>query len=375
MSESILRVGIIGVSPHRGWAATAHIPALRALPKYEIRALSTHNADSARTLGQAFGVSAVFSDPEQMVTQPDIDVVAVTVKTSRHRELVAAALAAGKAVYCEWPLGHDLDDARAMAALAFEQGVRTIVGLQGRQAPAIGFVQERLSDGYVGKVLSTTMVGVSVAGGSVVQSNAYMLDKANGANALTIAVGHSLDTLNYVLGEFADLSAMSALRRPLVTVEETDEQIVKTAADQIALIGTLTSGVTASIHMREAVAGGVGFLWEINGTDGTLRITADAPYPGIFPLTVAGAKGQEQLAELAVPVALTERWPELASLNGTPAYNVGRAYAAFAADFDNGTHTVPDFADAVRRHEVIDAIERSAASGERVPAEPAGSST
>jgi len=49
-----------------------------------------------------------------------------------------------------------------------------------------------------------------------------------------------------------------------------------------------------------------------------------------------------------------------------PAFNVGRAYAAFAADIDNGTHTVPDFADAVRRHELIAAIERSAASGERV---------
>jgi predicted dehydrogenase len=46
----------------------------------------------------------------------------------------------------------------------------------------------------------------------------------------------------------------------------------------------------------------------------------------------------------------------------------GRAYAAYAADIDNGTHTVPDFADAVERHAVIDAIERSAASGERVKA-------
>src|SRR5205085_9524227 len=143
----------------------------------------------------------------------------------------------------------------------------------------------------------------SVAGDSVVQPNAYMLDEANGANALTIAVGHSLDTLSYVLGEFFDMSAVSALRRPVMTIEETGEQIVKTAADQIALIGTLASGVTASIHMREAVAGGIGFLWEINGTDGTLRITADAPYPGILPLTVAGANGQDELAELAIPAA------------------------------------------------------------------------
>src|SRR6058998_4160218 len=248
MPESTLGVGIIGVSPVRGWAATAHIPALRALPNYEIRALGGHNAKSARAAGEVFGVRAVFSDHKQLVTQPDIDVVAVTVKVPHHRELVSAALAAGKAVYCEWPLGRDLDDAQAMAALAAEQGVRTVVGLQARQAPAIKFVQELLSDGYVGEVLSTTMVGLSVLGDVVVQANAYMLDETNGANVLTIAVGHSLDTLSYVLGEFADLSAVSALRRPLITIDETGEQIVKTAADQVALIGTLSSGVTASIH-------------------------------------------------------------------------------------------------------------------------------
>ena len=68
---------------------------------------------------------------------------------------------------------------------------------------------------------------------------------------------------------------------------------------------------------------------------------------------------------------MIQKWPALAGLEGAPAYNVGRAYATFAADIDNGTRTVPDFADAVRRHEVIDAIERSAASGERVKTEPA----
>jgi predicted dehydrogenase len=368
MPESTLGVGIIGVSPVRGWAATAHIPALRALPNYQIRALSAHSVESARAIGLVFGVSAVFSDHEQLVTRPEIDVVAVTVKVPHHRQFVSAALAAGKAVYCEWPLGRDLADARAMAALAAEQGVRTVVGLQARQAPAIGFVQELLSDGYVGEVLSTTMVGLSVPGDVLGQPNAYMLDKTNGANVLTIAVAHSLDILNYVLGEFADLSAVSDLRRPLITIEETGERIVKTAADQIAVIGTLMSGATASVHIREAVAGGTGFLWEINGTDGTLRITADAAVPGIYPLTVAGAHGPNGPTELAIPAALTQKWPTLSSLEGAPAYNVGRAYAAFAADIDNGTHTVPDFADAVRRHEVIAAIERSAASGERVKA-------
>lgn len=132
-----------------------------------------------------------------------------------------------------------------MAALAAERGVRTIVGSEGRHAPAIEFVQELLNDGYVGEILSMSMVGLSIPSDVLVQPNAYMLDEVNGANLLTIPVGHSLDILNYVPGEFAALSAVSDLRRPLITIEERG-QIVKTAANQIALIGTLTSGTTAA---------------------------------------------------------------------------------------------------------------------------------
>jgi predicted dehydrogenase len=83
-------------------------------------------------------------------------------------------------------------------------------------------------------------------------------------------------------------------------------------------------------------------------------------------VTIWGARGRNDPAKLAIPAQLRQKWPALNSLEGTPAYNVGRAYAAFAADIENGTHTVPDFADAVARHQLIAAIERSAAAGERV---------
>src|SRR5260370_10692761 len=101
--ESTLGVGIIGVNPAWGWAVTAHIPALRALPMYEIRALSARSPESARAAGEAFGIKAVFQDPERLVIQPDIDVVAITVKVPHHRELVSAGLAAGKAAHREGP--------------------------------------------------------------------------------------------------------------------------------------------------------------------------------------------------------------------------------------------------------------------------------
>src|SRR5438093_6002944 len=135
MAETKLGVGIIGVTPAWGWAATAHIPALAALPNYEIRALSATTPEAARAAGEAFGVRAVFSEHEDLVIRPDVDIVAVSVKVPHHRALVSAALAAGKAVYCEWPLGLDLDDARAMADLSASHQVRTIVGLQAPPGP------------------------------------------------------------------------------------------------------------------------------------------------------------------------------------------------------------------------------------------------
>src|SRR5204862_3461872 len=138
-----------------------------------IRALRRRRPESLHAAGEMFGVGTVFSDHEQLVTQPDIDVVAVTVKAPHHRELVSAALAAGKAVYCEWPLGRDLEDARAMAALAADRVVPTAAGLQARQAPALEFVRALVSDGYVGEVLSTTIVGLSVPGDVISQPNVY----------------------------------------------------------------------------------------------------------------------------------------------------------------------------------------------------------
>src|SRR5947209_14764453 len=98
--KSTLGVGIVGVSPVRGWAAVAHIPALRALPNYEIRALSAHSAESARAAGEAFGVRKVFSNHEQLVTQPDVDVVTVMGKVTHQRELDSASRAAGNAASC-----------------------------------------------------------------------------------------------------------------------------------------------------------------------------------------------------------------------------------------------------------------------------------
>ncbi|MGH2599241.1 MAG: Gfo/Idh/MocA family protein, partial [Dehalococcoidia bacterium] len=116
-----LRAGIVGatVTPGgSGWGANAHVPALKALPDYELKAVCTAHEDTAKASAAAFGAELAFHDINQMVARPDIDLIVVSVKVPVHYELVMVALKAGKEVFCEWPLGANLAEAAAMAGLA-----------------------------------------------------------------------------------------------------------------------------------------------------------------------------------------------------------------------------------------------------------------
>src|SRR5216110_1826380 len=161
-----IRVGIIGANPDRGWAAQAHIPALRSLADdFEITALSTSRRESADASSKLFGVPTAFDNHQELVSSPAVDVVAVTVKVPYHLELASAALEAGKAVYCEWPLGNGLKEAETLAGLAQEKGVLAVAGLQARAAPAVAYVHDLIEQGYVGEVLSTTLIGSGMGWG------------------------------------------------------------------------------------------------------------------------------------------------------------------------------------------------------------------
>src|ERR1700731_3545835 len=96
-----IRVGIVGVSPNRGFASIAHIPALQALTDFEISAVCTTRQDTAEATARHFGIPLAFSDPEKLAQHPDVDLVTVSVKVPDHYVPVMAAIEAGKHVYCE----------------------------------------------------------------------------------------------------------------------------------------------------------------------------------------------------------------------------------------------------------------------------------
>src|SRR3989440_7507238 len=304
-----IRVGIIGANPDRGWAVQAHIPALTSLSDdFEITALSTSRRESAEAASKLFGVSVAFDNHQELVSSPAVDVVAVTVKVPYHLELATAALDAGKSVYCEWPLGNGLNEAETLAALAKKQSVLAVAGLQARSAPSVAYVRDLVEQGYVGEVLSTTLIGSGMGWGRTVEPfNAYLNDKKNGATMLMIAVGHAADALCYCLGEARELSATMAMRRRAFTIAGTGESKPMNAEDQVGVTGLLEGGAAFSIHYRGGVSRGTNLLWEINGTEGDLQLTATGGQAQIWELDVSGGKGDQSTLEL-LPVPAQYRW-------------------------------------------------------------------
>src|SRR5437879_9348645 len=318
-----IRVGIIGANPERGWAAQAHIPALKSLSDdFEIPAPSTSRRESAAAAGTHFGVPLAFDNHQELVNNDAVDVVAVTVKVPYHLELATAALDAGKAVYCEWPLGNGLHEAETLAALAKKKGVLAVAGLQARSAPSVAYVRDLITQGYVGEVLSTTLIGSGMGWGPTVEPyNEYLNDKKNGATMLSIAVGHAADALCYCLGEVRELSATMAIRRKSFSLAGTDERKPMTTEDQVGVSGLLESGAAFSIHYRGGVSRGTNLLWVINGPEGDLQLTATGGQAQIWEMDVRGGKGaQSSLEVLAVPERF--RW---APPQG-PGTNVAQAY-------------------------------------------------
>ncbi|MDN3357468.1 Gfo/Idh/MocA family oxidoreductase [Actinomadura sp. DC4] len=348
-----IRVGVIGASAERGWAARAHVPALTALPDYELTAVGTSRPESARVAARLYGAAHAFTDARRLAGHPEVDLVVITVKVPAHAALVEAALDAGKHVYCEWPLARTTEEAETLAKAARAAGVHHVIGLQARYAPAIAGARALVAEGRVGRVTSATVHAArgKGAGGRIPAWAAYTLDRDNAAGTLEVAGGHTLDALEYVLGDIRDLAATLEIRHRTSTVAETGEVVEATSPDRLLLEATLAGGAVVSAEVYDG-EGADGTRIEISGTEGDLAV-------------VSGGAAGIQIGELHLRGTGTPGRPIHGIDPAAEGFNVARLYAELARDLRTGAHTVPDFDDALRLHRLLDAIRISAATGTR----------
>ena len=362
-TQDRIRVGIVGLSPNRGFASVAHIPALRGLSDFAITAVCTTRQQSAEATAKHFDIPLAFADPVALARHPQVDLVTVTVKVPDHLPPVMAAIEAGKHIYCEWPLGRDTAEAEHMLAAAERRGIVHAVGLQGRLSPTLNYIKDLVADGYVGRVLTATLIGRAPNWGATLD-RAYQADFANGANLMTITGGHQIDALCYCLGEFREVSAFAVSQRSEIFAEDRGTTVPLTSPDQLAVSGVLENGAVVSFQIRGGMARGVEFMFEIHGSDGDL--VAAATTGGSMQrqeLSLHGAQGKGgELAALAIPAKY--RYVPDAIAADSP-YNVAQLYARLGDSIRRGTKASPGFDAAVRRHRLIDAIVRASRTGQK----------
>jgi predicted dehydrogenase len=353
-----VRLGLIGAGSARSWAARAHLPALRAVSDVEIVAVATTRAESAREAARLTGARLAFTDGRELAEHPDVDAVAVVVKVPAHHALVAAALDAGKHVFCEWPLGTDLAQARELQDRADRAGVVHMIGLQGRQSPQLRTVRDLIADGLIGRVLSCDLRhSTGHRGGATVAAEAvWGLNRRMGRHLLTIQGGHSLDALCFILGlDFDRVCAVVTTRTPVATVIETGQEIPVDTPDQVVVAGQLTGGALAAVHLQGGAPALAGFCLDIHGDRGALRLSGEGAHNSEVVMTSVIDGVTE-----AVPVSPRYLDP----MPANPVGNVARQYAALAASIYSGQMTGPTFADAVAIHELLHAIQEASDTGE-----------
>ncbi|KAF1018829.1 MAG: scyllo-inositol 2-dehydrogenase (NAD(+)) [Pseudomonas sp.] len=152
-----LGIGLIGTGFMGRAHALAfnHARAVFELPvTLELAALADADAERAKQCAHAWGFATTHSDWQALIAAPEVDVVAITTPNHLHYPMAMAALAAGKAVYCEKPLAVSLEQARAMRDAARQAGVVTRVGYNYQHNPMIGLARQLIESGELGDIVS-----------------------------------------------------------------------------------------------------------------------------------------------------------------------------------------------------------------------------
>ncbi len=365
MATNKIRVGIIGANVSYGWGSSAHIPALKALPEFEITAVCTSRQETADETAHHFNIPFACHDPAMLVQNPNVDLVSICVRVPFHHQIGMAALEAGKHLFCEWPLAATTEQAREMRDLAERKGVCHVVGLQARGAPALNRARDLIVQGYIGRPLSCTMsVATPNWGTEFSSSRAYLADRASGATLMTIPGGHSIDALCFCLGEFKEVSSVVVTQRRQARNVDTGESLQMTSPDQVLVAGMLQNGAVASVHVKGGALNGTGFLFDIQGTEGDLSIGPARARPGssvqVSELSLKGSREGKALEEVQIPESY--RWVSSAMPAGPP-YNVGQLFVRMAEAIRAGKPAAPNFNLAVKRHHLLDVIQKASDTG------------
>jgi predicted dehydrogenase len=369
-----LGIGMVGYA----FMGRAHSQAWRSVGRFfdlpftpRMAAICGRDRGRVAAAADRLGWAATETDWKRLVGRDDVDLVDVCTPGSSHAEISIAALEAGKHVLCEKPLANTVEEARAMAAAAERAaagGVRAMVGFNFRRVPAVALARELVAAGRLGALRH---VRAAYLGSHLLDPELPLVWRLQASEAGSGALGdlgaHAIDLAQYLAGDrIAGVSALTETfvpERPLtagggargpVTVDDAALFIARFAGGAVGGFEATRFATGHTEGLRVELNGELGsIVWDL-GALNQLRLfdaTEDPATQGFRTIQVTRA---------AHPYA-GAWWPDGHTIGyeHTFTHEVRDLLHAIA----DGRDPVPSFADGLQVQEVLDAVQRSAASG------------
>lgn len=354
MASRKRRIGVIGV----GFGLQVHVPGFRS-EEWEVVAIQSRNPERARRAAQETGVPHVHTDPYELINRDDIDAVAIATPPAPHHDLAVAAFKAGKHVLCEKPFALNARQAAAMSDAAGRSKLTAMVAHEFRNTPQRAFIKQLLGEGYIGEFnLCTIELSMDRAATPRPPPLLWGAQRSQGGGLLGALGSHYIDGLRYWFGDVATVRGSVWRSSPDFIDPATGKPAKSDTDDSFWFSVTFKNGGTATMAASSAVKPGRGARISVMGSKGTLY----AEQPGPNPLEdggVLGGQNGQPLKELETPakyMPFTDRRdPRLMAFR--------LLVREFTRGIDEGTSPAPNFTDAWRCQEVLDAVRTSAENG------------
>lgn len=292
-----VRIGVIGVG---GIANGVHIPGYRQTENCEIVAICDINAERLEKVGEKLGIpkSHRFADYRDLIACADVDAVDIATWNSVHCEIAAAAVAAGKPVSVEKPVGLNYTEAWKLAEAAEKNQVPTFVCLSWRYRPHTRYLKYLLDNKKLGKLYHIYVRCIKDSGLWKGRKREWRFDSVRAGSGVLGDLGsHMIDIVRFFGEEFKEVYAQKGIfvkERP----SEEDGAILSVDTDDWCnIVAKMESDVACTIQLSRCTTTVPDITqFEIYGEKGKLVFLSEK---GKFTITFTDAETKaEEILEV-----------------------------------------------------------------------------
>ncbi len=271
-----IRIGLIGT----GYMGKAHAIAFKSAPAvFPLSAevicemVAEVDAELAARKAREFGFNRSTDNWQQLVTDPDIDVVDICAPNFLHKEMALAAIRAGKHVYSEKPLALSAADALEMTESAENAGVKTLVGFNYTKNPTVQLARELIANGEIGDIIHFRgTFNEDYLADDQIPFTWRLKREFSGSGTLGDMGSHLINLAEYLVAPITEVCAdLQTVHRERPIPDKPGQTGTVENDDQVHLMARFANGAMGTLESSRIAWGRKNGLWfEVTGTRGSL---------------------------------------------------------------------------------------------------------